>query len=184
VAAWFQCLGDRVRLLNLYGPTEATVGATVAELGRADGSVERVPIGRPLANYQAYVLDQARQPVPIGVHGELYIGGESLARGYLRRPELTAERFVPDPFAGDGARMYKTGDVVRWRRDGRTLWLGVYRDAEVGQQWRAGWDDQWALPKDPTLPLPGLRSGIVLAASMPSYRLAFYERIGETTLGR
>ena len=104
VATWFQCLGDRVRLLNTYGPTEATVVATTAELSCTDGSEERVPIGGPLANYRAYVLDCLLQPVPLGVHGELYLGGESLARGYLNRPELTAERFLPDPFLPSDGR--------------------------------------------------------------------------------
>ena len=125
VATWFECVGDRVRLLNTYGPTETTVVATVAELSHADSREERLPIGRPLANYRAYVLDRALQPVPAGVHGELYVGGASLARGYLNRPELTAERFVPDPYGrGATARMYKTGDVVRWRRDGRLEFVG------------------------------------------------------------
>jgi amino acid adenylation domain-containing protein/thioester reductase-like protein len=125
VAAWFECVGERVRLLNTYGPTETTVVATGTELCRDDGRQERLPIGRPLANMRAYVLDARRQPLPVGVRGELYIGGASLARGYLNSPELTAQRFVADPFAGQpGARMYNTGDAVRWRPDGQLEFLG------------------------------------------------------------
>jgi len=129
VATWFQCVGTRVRLLNTYGPTETTVVATSAPMSPADGRVQRLPIGRPLGNMRTYVLDAALEPVPVGVRGELYIGGASLGRGYLRRPELTAEKFVPDPFAaalGDvgDARMYRTGDVVRWRPDGQLEFIG------------------------------------------------------------
>lgn len=125
VATWFRCVGTGVRLLNTYGPTEATVVATAAELSPGDELAQRVPIGQPLGNQRAYVLDRDRQPVPVGVPGELYLGGEGLARGYLHRPELTAERFLADPFAGrSGARMYQTGDVARWRGDGRLEFVG------------------------------------------------------------
>ena len=125
VAAWFRCVGSRVRLLNTYGPTETTVVATAAELSGADGRVERVPIGRPLSNTRVYVLDRHAQPVPIGARGELYVGGRSVARGYWNRPELSALAFLPDPYGEEpGARMYKTGDVVRWRPDGRLEFVG------------------------------------------------------------
>jgi amino acid adenylation domain-containing protein len=107
---------------NVYGPTETTIWSTAHRL---DEAREPIPIGRPIANTRVYVLDRHRQPVPIGVPGELYIGGAGVARGYLARPELTAERFLPDRFAADPeARLYRTGDVVRYRSDGAIEFLG------------------------------------------------------------
>ncbi|WP_371483894.1 amino acid adenylation domain-containing protein [Kitasatospora sp. NBC_00315] len=144
----------RCAVFNHYGPTEATVGVTVFEVtapgpsssGSSSGSpsgspsgsssgvvsgsssgvvsVGSTPIGRPLAGARCYVLDGHRRPVPPGVVGELYVGGERLARGYLGRGDLTAERFVEDPFGGVGARLYRTGDLARWRGDGELEFLG------------------------------------------------------------
>ncbi|HEX2095690.1 MAG TPA: amino acid adenylation domain-containing protein, partial [Longimicrobiaceae bacterium] len=108
----------------LYGPTEATILASSHLLAPGE-TVDRNPLGCPLPNVQAYVLDGAGEPVPAGVPGELHIGGAGVARGYLGRPELTAERFVPDPFSGEqGARLYRTGDRARWRADGTLEFLG------------------------------------------------------------
>lgn len=111
-------------LHNLYGPTEAAVDVSHWAC-RRDDARNVVPIGRPIANTELYVLDEARLPVPIGTPGELYIGGVQVARGYVRRPELTAERFVPDPFSGrPDARLYKTGDLARYLEDGTIEYLG------------------------------------------------------------
>jgi amino acid adenylation domain-containing protein len=112
---------------NLYGPSETTTYSTAAHVPPGDSSVPS--IGRPIANTRAYVLDRRLEPVPIGVAGELYLGGSGVARGYLGRPALTAERFVPDPFgpstgAAPGGRLYRTGDRVRWRADGTLEFLG------------------------------------------------------------
>jgi len=116
------------RFINAYGPTECTVCATLAVCTPGDPVP---PIGRPIPNLRVYVLDRLGQPVPVGVPGELWIGGAGVGRGYLGRPELTAERFVADPFAGDrSARMYGTGDVVRWRGDGNLEFVGR-RDHQV-----------------------------------------------------
>ncbi|KVH32852.1 non-ribosomal peptide synthetase [Burkholderia cepacia] len=110
-------------LVNLYGPTEAAIDVSHWTCGPDDAQAVAVPIGHPIANLQLHVLDAAWQPVPAGATGELYLAGAGLARGYLGRPALTAERFVPDPFV-QGARMYRTGDLARRRADGALDYLG------------------------------------------------------------
>jgi amino acid adenylation domain-containing protein len=128
-------LADRVyggldveRVLNLYGPSEDTTYSTFARVPR--DTPQAPTIGRPIAGTEAYVLDGRLGPAPAGVTGELYLGGQGLARGYLGRPDLTAERFVPDPFGVLGAWLYHTGDLARWRVDGELEFLGR-RDSQV-----------------------------------------------------
>jgi amino acid adenylation domain-containing protein len=112
--------------INTYGPTETTVYCTtIASSIQTFIPSKEIPIGRPIANTQVYIVDKNLEPVPVGVTGELYIGGDGVARGYMNRPELTAERFIADPFSGKaGARLYKTGDLGRWLGDGNIEYLG------------------------------------------------------------
>ncbi|MGE6759645.1 amino acid adenylation domain-containing protein, partial [Corallococcus interemptor] len=112
-------------VINAYGPSECSVAAACFTVERPEQTGASVPIGGPIANTSAYVLDARLQPVPVGVPGELFLGGDGVARGYVSRPELTAERFVPDAYGTTpGARLYRTGDRVRWRADGTLDFLG------------------------------------------------------------
>ncbi len=123
LAAALQQRLPQARIGNFYGPTENSIDATFCEWPVDTGASLIVPIGRPIANVQCFVLDAHRQPVPTGVVGELYIGGRGLARGYLYREALTAERFIPSPFA-DGERLYRSGDLARRRADGNIEYRG------------------------------------------------------------
>ena len=149
-------------ILNMYGPTETTVWSTT-ETVLADEPV--ISIGRPIANTQVYVLDAALQPVSVGVPGELYIGGDGVARGYWQRPDLTAERFLPDPYippgaaALSGARMYRTGDLVRWRSDGKLDFLGR-TDHQVKLR---GYRIELGEIEAAIAAQPGIRQAVVLA---------------------
>lgn len=124
--AWKRLVGTSVRWFNAYGPTETTCAATVYEAGTSAWESEAViPIGAPIANTTAYVLDEGMSPLPAGVIGELFIGGAGVARGYLHSPELTAERFIPDPFLHDGnSRLYRTGDLAYFLPDGNLVFVG------------------------------------------------------------
>ncbi|HWE39204.1 MAG TPA: amino acid adenylation domain-containing protein [Isosphaeraceae bacterium] len=130
-ACWRAAGGDRVRWINTYGPTEATVIATAFEPPadpEARDRLDVLPIGRPIAGARVYVLDSRGEPVPVGLPGELFIGGAGVARGYLNRPVATAESFVPDPFGDPGDRLFRTGDRARWRADGQLEFLGRLDD--------------------------------------------------------
>ena len=127
--AYWRKHAPTVRMVNEYGPTEATVGCCVYEVPVDGVPLSAIPIGRPIPNVRLYVLDRHLQPVPIGAPGELHIAGVGLARGYHRRPELTSEKFILDPFDDDSeARLYKTGDLVKYRSDGNLEFLGRLDD--------------------------------------------------------
>ncbi|WP_285405578.1 amino acid adenylation domain-containing protein, partial [Luteibacter sp. ME-Dv--P-043b] len=148
------------RLVNCYGPTETTTFAASSEVTWNNAQEDQIPIGRPIANTQIYVLDDHGEPVPLGAAGELYIGGIGVARGYLHRPRLTAERFVPDPFAAvPGARMYRTGDRARWRADGELEYLGRF-DEQVKIR---GFRIEPGEIESRLLEQPGLREAVVVA---------------------
>src|SRR5262249_44679617 len=118
----------RIELINGYGPTEGTTFSCCHKIeSESDDRGWGIPIGRPISNTTAYVLDERQEPVAVGGVGELYIGGDGLARGYLNRPDLTAERFLPNPFSVQmGGRIYRTGDLVKYREDGRLEFIGRY----------------------------------------------------------
>jgi amino acid adenylation domain-containing protein len=175
-----------VALHNLYGPTEAAIDVT-AWTCRAADTLEQVPIGWPIANTQIYVLDGHQQLVPIGVPGELYIGGVQLARGYQGRPDLTAERFVPDPFSAEpGARLYRSGDLARYRPDGALEYLGRL-DHQVklrGMRIELG-EIEAVLRQHPavTESVVILRSDVVGSPGLVAYVVASVERRTSSTVG-
>jgi amino acid adenylation domain-containing protein len=152
-----------IRMLNVYGPTEATVLITAHHLCAPPNGP--IPLGRPIPNATVYVLDALRRPVPVGVPGEIYTGGDGVALGYLNRPELSADRFVPDPFIGrDGATMYRTGDLGRWNAGGELEFLGRV-DTQVkirGMRVELG-EIESMLTEHPTV-----REAVVIAAPGPS----------------
>lgn len=131
-AAWQSAVGKRARWVNTYGPTEASIAATASEPQLSLDSIpDNLPIGRPVPNVRIYLLDAHLNPVPVGVPGELHIGGVGVAQGYFNRPELTAEKFISDRFASEaGARMYRTGDLARYLPSGEIEFLGR-RDEQI-----------------------------------------------------
>jgi microcystin synthetase protein McyA len=145
------------RLLNCYGPSETTTYSTYSDVTLQDETAA-VPIGRPVDNTRVYVLDERMEPVPVGVAGQLFIGGVGLARGYLGRPGLTAAAFVPDPFGG-GGRLYATGDLARWRSDGVLEFLGR-RDLQVKVR---GYRVELAEVEAGLRAAPGVREAVVAA---------------------
>lgn len=124
VKIWQSQVGDLPRLINSYGPTETTVVTTACTISSTTTLSNEVPIGRAIANVQTHVLDQHLQPLPVGITGELYIGGSGLARGYLNQPDLSAECFIANPLSEEPKRLYKTGDLVRYLPDGSLEFLG------------------------------------------------------------
>jgi amino acid adenylation domain-containing protein/thioester reductase-like protein len=158
--AFWRSHAPQTRLINEYGPTETVVGCCVYEVPAGDVPAGPVPIGLPIANLEIHLVDAGLRPVPIGVPGELVIGGVGLGRGYLGRPDLTAERFVPSPFGGEpGARLYRTGDLARRRSDGHVVFLGrIDHQVKIrGYRIELG-EIETALRRH-----PGLRDAVVVA---------------------
>jgi amino acid adenylation domain-containing protein/non-ribosomal peptide synthase protein (TIGR01720 family)/FkbM family methyltransferase len=151
-------------LIDGYGPTEGTTFTCCHRLSAPPRAGESVPIGRPIGNAQAYVLNEHLSPVPVGLEGELYAGGEGLARGYLNRPDLTADRFVPDPFGPAGERLYRTGDRVRRRADGTLEFLGRV-DHQIKLR---GFRIEPGEIEAALLASPGVREAVVLASESRS----------------
>ncbi|MFE0076872.1 amino acid adenylation domain-containing protein, partial [Nonomuraea sp. NPDC059023] len=150
---------DRHRLFDAYGPTEAMVNSTLWEAAGDLENLTSVPIGRPDVGKRVYILDERLRPAPPGVTGELYVGGAGLARGYLDRPGLTSERFVPDPFGKPGERMYRTGDLARWRHDG-AVEFGGRADGQIKIR---GFRIEPGEVESALLSCPGVREAVVTA---------------------
>ena len=154
----FRSLSPELRILNAYGPTEVTYGATAYEFVDIVDPDRDVPIGVPFPNYQVYIVDKNLQPVPIGVTGELLVGGVGISRGYLNRPGLTADKFIPDPFSGlAGSRLYRTGDLVRYLPDGNIEFLGR-ADQQVKVR---GYRIELGEIESTLINLPGVQKGVV-----------------------
>ena len=166
IGAWRRAGMQHIRLLNTYGPTEATVTAVVQDCAPyVNGELPlpvQMPIGEVLPGRQVYVLDGNLNPVPMGVAGELYIGGELLARGYVNRPELTAERFIANPFV-EGTRLYRTGDIVRWNERGQLEYLGRIDDQIKVRGFRV----ELGEVESQLLQVPGVREAVVVARDTP-----------------
>ena len=166
ITAWRRAGMQHIRLLNTYGPTEATVTAVVQDCAPyVNGELPlpvQMPIGEVLPGRQVHVLDGNLNPVPMGVAGELYIGGELLARGYVNRPELTAERFIANPFA-EGTRLYRTGDIVRWNEQGQLEYLGRIDDQIKVRGFRV----ELGEVESQLLQVPGVREAVVVARDTP-----------------
>jgi amino acid adenylation domain-containing protein len=159
------------RMVHAYGPAESTVYATTYDLAAPPAGGRTIPVGSPIANTLAFLLDREMEPVPVGMPGELYIGGEGLARGYMTRPDLTAERFLPSPFGG-GGRLYRTGDLMRWLPDGNLEFVGRADDQVKIRGHRIEPGEVEAALRGH----PAVREAVVLARPVPTggRRLAAY----------